>query len=149
MRISIKILLSILRIMITSFMSFLNFNKVYRKSNNKDNKNLDINMIKIDNLPEIFTKAMPVLQILENAGFEAYFVGGSVRDVLLHRHVHDVDITTSAYPEEVKELFDKSIDTGIKHGTVTVLYGGESYEITTFRTESGYQDFRRPDHVTF
>lgn len=106
-------------------------------------------MIRIDNLPEIFVKAMPVLQTLEDAGFEAYFVGGSVRDVLLHRHVHDVDITTSAYPEEVKELFDKSIDTGIKHGTVTVLYGGESYEITTFRTESGYQDFRRPDHVTF
>lgn len=106
-------------------------------------------MIRIDNLPEIFVKAMPVLRTLEDAGFEAYFVGGSVRDVLLHRQVHDVDITTSAYPEEVKELFDKSIDTGIKHGTVTVLYGGESYEITTFRTESGYQDFRRPDHVTF
>ena len=106
-------------------------------------------MIRIDNLPEIFVKAMPVLRTLEDAGFEAYFVGGSVRDVLLHRHVHDVDITTSAYPEEVKELFDKSIDTGIKHGTVTVLYDGESYEITTFRTESGYQDFRRPDHVTF
>lgn len=106
-------------------------------------------MIKIDNLPNIFVKAMPVLQTLENAGFEAYFVGGSVRDVLLHRHVHDVDITTSAYPEEVKQLFDKSIDTGIKHGTVTVLYNNESYEITTFRTESGYQDFRRPDHVTF
>lgn len=106
-------------------------------------------MIRIDNLPEIFVKAMPVLRTLEDAGFESYFVGGSVRDVLLHRHVHDVDITTSAYPEEVKELFDKSIDTGIKHGTVTVLYGGESYEITTFRTESGYQDFRRPDHVTF
>ena len=106
-------------------------------------------MIRIDNLPEIFVKAMPVLRTLEDAGFEAYFVGGSVRDVLLHRHVHDVDITTSAYPEEVKELFDKSIDTGIKHRTVTVLYGGESYEITTFRTESGYQDFRRPDHVTF
>lgn len=106
-------------------------------------------MIRIDNLPEIFVKAMPVLRTLEDAGFEAYFVGGSVRDVFLHRHVHDVDITTSAYPEEVKELFDKSIDTGIKHGTVTVLYGGESYEITTFRTESGYQDFRRPDHVTF
>ncbi|EEJ72143.1 CCA tRNA nucleotidyltransferase [Lactobacillus ultunensis] len=106
-------------------------------------------MIKIENLPEIFIKAMPVLQTLESAGFEAYFVGGSVRDVLLHRHVHDVDITTSAYPEEVKKLFEKSIDTGIKHGTVTILYGGESYEITTFRTESGYQDFRRPDHVTF
>lgn len=106
-------------------------------------------MIKIDNLPDVFIKAKPVLQILENAGFQAYFVGGSVRDVLLNRHVHDVDITTSAYPEEVKGLFEKSIDTGIKHGTVTVLYDGESYEITTFRTESGYQDYRRPDHVTF
>lgn len=106
-------------------------------------------MIKIDKLPNVFIKALPVLQTLEDAGFEAYFVGGSVRDVLLGRHVHDVDITTSAYPEEVKKLFDKSIDTGIKHGTVTVLYGNESYEITTFRTESGYQDFRRPDHVTF
>ena len=59
-------------------------------------------MIKIDKLPNIFTKAMPVLQRLEDAGFEAYFVGGSVRDVLLDRHVHDIDITTSAYPEEVK-----------------------------------------------
>lgn len=106
-------------------------------------------MIKKDKLPDIFTNAIPVLQRLEDAGFEAYFVGGSVRDLLLDRHVHDIDITTSAYPEEVKKLFDKSIDTGIKHGTVTVLYGGESYEITTFRTESGYQDFRRPDHVTF
>ncbi len=106
-------------------------------------------MIKVDKLPDVFIKAMPVLQNLEDAGFEAYFVGGSVRDLLLDRHVHDVDITTSAYPEEVKELFAKSIDTGIRHGTVTVLYGGESYEITTFRTESGYQDYRRPDHVTF
>lgn len=106
-------------------------------------------MIKIDKLPDVFVKALPVLQTLEDAGFEAYFVGGSVRDILLNRHVHDVDITTSAYPEEVKHLFEKSIDTGIKHGTVTVLYNQESYEITTFRTESGYQDFRRPDHVTF
>lgn len=106
-------------------------------------------MIKINKLPEIFTKALPVLKKLEAAGFEAYFVGGSVRDLLLKRNVHDVDITTSAYPEEVKSLFEKSIDTGIKHGTVTVLFEGESYEITTFRTESGYQDYRRPDHVTF
>lgn len=105
--------------------------------------------MKIEKLPEIFTKAMPVLEKLESAGFEAYFVGGSVRDLLLDRHIHDVDIATSAYPEEVKELFEKTIDTGIKHGTVTVLYSGESYEITTFRTESGYQDYRRPDHVTF
>ncbi|WEV40650.1 CCA tRNA nucleotidyltransferase [Lactobacillus sp. ESL0681] len=106
-------------------------------------------MMKIDNLPEIFTVAVPVLEKLEQAGFEAYFVGGSVRDLLLKRQIHDIDIATSAYPEEVKELFSRSIDTGIKHGTVTVLYHGQSYEITTFRTESGYQDYRRPDHVTF
>ncbi|MDF7672052.1 CCA tRNA nucleotidyltransferase [Lactobacillus sp. ESL0701] len=106
-------------------------------------------MMKINELPAIFTAALPVLKTLEQAGFEAYFVGGSVRDLLLGRHIHDIDIATSAYPEEVKELFNRSIDTGIKHGTVTVLYDNESYEITTFRTESGYQDFRRPDHVTF
>lgn len=105
--------------------------------------------MKIENLPKIFMQAMPVLKKLEDAGFEAYFVGGSVRDLLLNRHIHDVDIATSAYPEEVKELFEKTIDTGIKHGTVTVLFNRESYEITTFRTESGYQDYRRPDHVTF
>lgn len=106
-------------------------------------------MMKLKTIPEIFQKAMPVLEILEEAGYEAYFVGGSVRDVLLKRHIHDVDIASSAYPEEVKSQFEKTIDTGIKHGTVTVLYNGESYEITTFRTESGYQDYRRPDHVTF
>jgi tRNA nucleotidyltransferase (CCA-adding enzyme) len=100
-------------------------------------------------ITEVFTQAMPVLEKLEEAGFEAYFVGGCVRDLLLERPIHDVDIATSAYPEEVKETFAKSIDTGIQHGTVTVLYGGSSYEITTFRTESGYQDFRRPDKVTF
>ncbi|WEV71586.1 CCA tRNA nucleotidyltransferase [Lactobacillus sp. ESL0785] len=106
-------------------------------------------MMKINNLPPVFTAALPVLIKLEAAGYEAYFVGGSVRDLLLNRHIHDIDIATSAYPEEVKELFTRSIDTGIKHGTVTVLYENESYEITTFRTESGYQDYRRPDHVTF
>lgn len=106
-------------------------------------------MIKIDNLPSIFIAALPILEKLEAAGFEAYFVGGSVRDLLLKRNIHDIDIATSAYPEEVKSLFSKTIDTGIQHGTVTVLYHGIGYEITTFRTESGYQDFRRPDHVTF
>ena len=105
--------------------------------------------MKIDNLPEVFTAALPVLKKINEAGFEAYFVGGSVRDLLLKRHIHDVDIATSAYPQEIKQIFQKTIDTGIQHGTVTVLFGGESYEITTFRTESGYQDFRRPDHVTF
>lgn len=106
-------------------------------------------MKKNKELPAIFVSAIPVLETLINAGYEAYFVGGSIRDLLLGRHIHDIDIATSAYPEEVKQLFPKTIDTGIKHGTVTVLYNGESYEITTFRTESTYQDFRRPDHVTF
>lgn len=105
--------------------------------------------MKVTNLPEIFTHALPVLQKINQAGYEAYFVGGCVRDFLLKRHIHDVDIATSAYPMEIKEIFDKTIDTGIQHGTVTVLFDGESYEITTFRTESGYQDYRRPDHVTF
>lgn len=105
--------------------------------------------MKITNLPEVFTAALPVLKQINEAGYEVYFVGGSVRDLLLNRHIHDVDIATSAYPMEIKQIFKKTIDTGIKHGTVTVLYEGESYEITTFRTESGYQDFRRPDHVTF
>lgn len=105
--------------------------------------------MKITNLPEVFTAALPVLKQINEAGYEAYFVGGSVRDLLLNRHIHDVDIATSAYPMEIKQIFKKTIDTGIKHGTVTVLYEGESYEVTTFRTESGYQDFRRPDHVTF
>ena len=96
--------------------------------------------MKINNLPEVFTAALPVLKEINEAGYEAYFVGGSVRDLLLNRHIHDVDIATSAYPMEIKQIFKKTIDTGIKHGTVTVLYEGESYEITTFRTESGYQD---------
>lgn len=106
-------------------------------------------MIKIKKWPSFFVEARPILQKIEEAGFEAYFVGGSVRDLLLKRKIHDVDIASSAYPEEIKQIFPKTIDTGIKHGTVTVLYQGKSYEITTFRTESGYQDFRRPDHVTF
>lgn len=106
-------------------------------------------MIRIKEMPQFFTEALPILKTIENAGFDAYFVGGSVRDLLLNRPIHDVDIASSAYPEEIKQLFSKTIDTGIKHGTVTVLYNGKSYEITTFRTESGYQDFRRPDHVTF
>lgn len=100
-------------------------------------------------MPHEFETARPILRKIEEAGFEAYFVGGSVRDTVLNKKIHDVDIATSAYPEEIKGLFQRTVDTGIKHGTVMVLDGSESYEITTFRTESGYQDFRRPDHVTF
>lgn len=100
-------------------------------------------------LPSEFINAQPVLQKIQAAGFEAYFVGGCVRDVLLHQSIHDVDIATSAYPSEIKELFSRTIDIGIEHGTVLVLWHEEQYEVTTFRTESTYQDFRRPDQVTF
>lgn len=103
----------------------------------------------IENLPKIFQEAAPLIKRLESAGFKAYFVGGSVRDLVLGRPIHDVDIATSAYPAEVKKVFPVTIDTGIQHGTVTVKNEDKFYEITTFRTESTYQDFRRPDHVEF
>lgn len=96
-----------------------------------------------------FAKALPILKRIIAAGFEAYFVGGSVRDRLLHLNVNDVDIATSALPHEIKKIFKRTVDVGIEHGTVMVLIGDASYEITTFRTESTYKDFRRPDSVTF
>lgn len=98
---------------------------------------------------EPFLSAVPVLQQLEDAGYEAYFVGGSVRDYLLNKQISDVDIATSATPEEVKAIFPKTVDIGIEHGTVLVLFNLKSYEITTFRTEGDYQDFRRPKEVAF
>ena len=100
-------------------------------------------------LNKTFLQALPLIQQIEAAGFEAYFVGGSVRDALLGKEINDVDIATSAFPAEIKQIFCKTIDVGIEHGTVMVLWEGESYEITTFRTESTYQDFRRPDKVEF
>lgn len=105
--------------------------------------------MKITQLPQEFIDAQPILTKLEDAGFEAYFVGGSVRDTMLGKTIHDVDIASSAFPEEVKSLFHNTVDTGIQHGTVMVLDHGTGYEITTFRVESTYTDFRRPDHVTF
>ncbi|NHC39120.1 CCA tRNA nucleotidyltransferase [Bacillus sp. MM2020_1] len=96
-----------------------------------------------------FVAASPVLKKLEDAGFEAYFVGGSVRDFLLNREINDVDIATSATPDEVKRIFLKTVDIGIEHGTVLVLVNNGEYEITTFRTESEYQDYRRPKEVSF
>lgn len=105
--------------------------------------------MKIEQLPPIFEPARPVLQKIEAAGYEAYFVGGCVRDTILGDPIHDIDIATSAYPSEIKQIFDRTVDTGIEHGTVMILDHGTGYETTTFRTESGYQDYRRPDHVTF
>ena len=97
----------------------------------------------------LFLEALPVMQQLVDAGYEAYFVGGSVRDMLLHKPISDVDIATSATPHEVKEIFPHTVDVGIEHGTVMVIHHKEGYEVTTFRTEEGYEDFRHPDKVTF
>ncbi|WP_407886336.1 CCA tRNA nucleotidyltransferase [Levilactobacillus sp. N40-8-2] len=105
--------------------------------------------MKLEQLPEEFEHARPVLQTIEQAGYEAYFVGGSVRDTILGKAIHDVDIATSAYPDEIKRLFKRTVDTGIEHGTVMILDHGTGYETTTFRSESTYTDFRRPDQVTF
>ena len=94
-------------------------------------------------------RPIQILKKLENAGFEAYFVGGCVRDTLLGRPVHDWDITTSALPEETMSVFEKCVPTGLQHGTVTVVEGGEMYEVTTFRTEGAYLDGRHPESVRF
>ena len=90
-----------------------------------------------------------ILEKLNNAGYEAYAVGGCVRDSVLNREPDDWDITTSAKPEEVKAVFSKTIDTGIQHGTVTVLLGREGYEVTTYRIDGEYEDSRHPKEVTF
>lgn len=94
-------------------------------------------------------EALPVLRHLTAAGHQAWFVGGCVRDALLGRPIGDVDIATSARPEDVMALFPKHAPTGIRHGTVTVFADGRSYEVTTFRTESAYENFRRPAGVAF
>lgn len=98
---------------------------------------------------QVFLKAVPILEKIEKAGYEAYFVGGSVRDYLLGKDIDDVDIATSALPEEVKAIFPKTVDVGIEHGTILVLYKGTAYEVTTFRTDGEYKDFRHPERVTF
>ena len=90
-----------------------------------------------------------VLDTLQDAGYEAYVVGGCVRDALLGREPHDWDITTSALPLEVKTLFPRTIDTGLQHGTVTVMCGRTGYEVTTFRVDGVYEDGRHPKEVTF
>lgn len=93
--------------------------------------------------------AKTILENLIQAGHEAYLVGGCVRDTLLNRPVKDIDITTSATPEEVMEIFPNNIPTGLQHGTVTVKVNGELFEVTTFRQEGQYSDSRRPDPVVF
>ncbi len=96
-----------------------------------------------------FQQALGIIRQLNRHGYEAYFVGGAVRDLLLGRPIGDVDIATSALPDEVMAIFPKTIDVGSKHGTVVVVHEGTAYEVTTFRTDGDYEDHRRPESVTF
>lgn len=98
---------------------------------------------------QIPREAICIIDTIEKAGYEAYIVGGCVRDLLMGRTPHDWDITTSAKPEQVKEVFKRTYDTGIKHGTVTVILNEEHFEVTTYRIEGEYKDFRRPEEVSF
>ena len=90
-----------------------------------------------------------IISELESHEYEAFAVGGCIRDSLLGRTPNDWDITTSAKPEEVKEIFHRTVDTGIKHGTVTVLIGKKSFEITTYRVDGAYTDGRHPESVRY
>ncbi len=90
-----------------------------------------------------------IIRTLNDHGYEAYAVGGCVRDTLLDRKPGDWDITTSARPQEVKELFRRTIDTGIQHGTVTVMMDRTGYEVTTYRIDGEYEDGRHPKQVEF
>ncbi len=90
-----------------------------------------------------------IINTLEKAGYEAYIVGGCVRDYILKKTPKDWDITTSALPNETKKLFPNTYDTGIQHGTITVVMDKTNYEITTYRIDGTYSDFRHPTEVTF
>ena len=98
------------------------------------------------NLPD---KVRLIINKLTDEGFEAYVVGGCVRDCLLGKKPNDWDITTSAAPQQVKALFRRTIDTGIQHGTVTIMLGNEGFEVTTYRVDGIYEDSRHPKQVTF
>ena len=98
---------------------------------------------------EIPSKVEFIINTLENAGYEAYAVGGCVRDTLLLRMPNDWDITTSAKPEQVKALFRRTVDTGLAHGTVTIMLEKEGFEVTTYRVDGEYEDGRHPKEVSF
>lgn len=98
---------------------------------------------------KIPTKTGYILDTITKNGYEAYIVGGCVRDILLNKTPHDFDVTTSATPDEIISIFPKTVPTGIKHGTVTVIVEGEPTEVTTFRCDGDYLDARHPENVRF
>ncbi|MRM03690.1 CCA tRNA nucleotidyltransferase [Staphylococcus aureus] len=97
----------------------------------------------------LFEQARPILEQIQDNGFEAYYVGGSVRDYVMGRNIHDIDITTSATPDEIESIFSHTVPVGKEHGTINVVFNDENYEVTTFRAEEDYVDHRRPSGVTF
>ncbi len=97
----------------------------------------------------LFEQARPILEQIQDNGFEAYYVGGSVRDYVMGRNIHDIDITTSATPDEIESIFSHTIPVGKEHGTINVVFNDQNYEVTTFRAEEDYVDHRRPSGVTF
>lgn len=98
---------------------------------------------------ELPKKVKKIIAVLREHGYEAYAVGGCVRDAMLGREPQDWDITTSALPGQVKALFSRTVDTGIQHGTVTVLLEREGFEVTTYRVDGKYEDGRHPTEVSF
>jgi len=94
-------------------------------------------------------KVQYIIDTLSGYGYEAYAVGGCVRDMILGKNPEDWDITTSAKPHEIKKVFKRTVDTGIMHGTVTVLLGKDHYEVTTYRIDGKYEDYRHPKEVSF
>ena len=98
---------------------------------------------------QIPEKVNKIIHTLQEHGYEAYAVGGCVRDSCLGREPMDWDITTSAMPEETKALFPHTFDTGIEHGTITVLLDHEGFEVTTYRVDGKYEDSRHPKEVIF
>lgn len=101
----------------------------------------------------ISENAKKIISVIESAGYEAFAVGGCVRDFIMHRACDDIDITTSAKPDELERILSENgihfIETGLKHGTVTAVLNGENYEITTYRTDGDYKDSRHPESVEF
>ena len=107
------------------------------------------NKIRADKTILLPKKVKYIIDIIQSAGFEAYAVGGCIRDSILEREPDDWDITTSAKPEEIKALFNRTVDTGLQHGTVTVMLEKEGFEVTTYRVDGQYEDGRHPKEVSF
>lgn len=98
---------------------------------------------------DLLTRGKKILSTLHEHGYQGFFVGGCVRDYLLNRPFDDVDITTNAKPEHIISIFPRTVDVAIKHGTILVISNGDTFEVTTYRTESSYSDHRRPDEIHY